>query len=665
MALAAAPLEGAFKGDLPALQKRGTLRILVPASTPRLQRRASPMSAERVLAERFALKLGLKPVFIELADHQLFSQLDEGQGDLVAASLTITKERAAQVLFSRPLRFVREQLVVKADEGGVKGPADLAGKTVTVRKASAHAATLKALQGELVQGEPEPGDDSYSLIQKVARGELFATVADSDLLADALTFEPGVKAAFDLADHDPIGWALRKDAKKLKAAADAFIVEAALTSFKDDKYSADFDQLKQRGVLRMLTRNTSTTYFLYRGEQLGFEYELMNDFAKEQGLRLEVVVPQTREALLEYLREGLGDVVAAGMTITPERTEHFAFSTPYQAVNELVVVSAKNAAIKSLADLKGHTITVRKSSSYFESLSALKDTYGFELAPASEELETEELLDAVGEGTLEATVADSPIFEVEASYNHKLRSLGPIGSPKPLGWMLRQDTPKLKAALDAFLKKNGSGSLLFNVLVNKYFKNAKQMSAAASSERSDVAGRISQWDELVKKYARAFEFDWRLVLAQMFQESRFDPHAKSWVGAQGLMQVMPGTAKDLNVADVTIPEQGVLAGVKLLARYAKLFDSPQIKEKDRLRFALAAYNCGPGHIYDAQRLALDLKLDPNKWFKNVEQAMLLLSKPSYASKSRYGYCRCTEPVNYVSEIQTRYDSYSSLVSLED
>jgi membrane-bound lytic murein transglycosylase F len=190
------------------------------------------------------------------------------------------------------------------------------------------------------------------------------------------------------------------------------------------------------------------------------------------------------------------------------------------------------------------------------------------------------------------------------------------------------------------------------------------MTLAASTDRSDVAGRISEWDAMAKKYARQFEFDWRLVLAQMYQESRFDPKAKSWVGAQGLMQVMPATAKELNVGDVTEPEVGVHAGVKLMSKYAKLFDRPQIKEKDRLRFALAAYNCGPGHIYDAQRLAVDLKLDPNKWFKNVEQAMLLLSKPAYASKARYGYCRCTEPVNYVSEIQTRYDSYSDLVTAD-
>jgi membrane-bound lytic murein transglycosylase F len=201
-------------------------------------------------------------------------------------------------------------------------------------------------------------------------------------------------------------------------------------------------------------------------------------------------------------------------------------------------------------------------------------------------------------------------------------------------------------------------------MVNKYFKNSKQMRQAASDERTDHEGRISQWDDIAKKYAKMYEFDWRLVLSQMYQESRFDPKAKSWVGALGLMQVMPYTAKDLKIADVTDPEQGVHAGVKLMARYAKLFDSPQIKDKDRIRFALAAYNCGPGHVFDARRIAEDQKLDPNKWFKNVEKAMLMLAKPELAKKVRYGYCRCGEPVAYVSNIQSRYDSYAKLVALE-
>jgi len=253
--------------------------------------------------------------------------------------------------------------------------------------------------------------------------------------------------------------------------------------------------------------------------------------------------------------------------------------------------------------------------------------------------------------------------EVELTYNDDVRGAGPIGDNVKIGWALRQDQPQLKAAADAFFKKH-HGDLFFNMTRNKYFKNPKYMRVSGDEQRSDKEGRLSPYDALVKKYSKQFEFDWRLVTAQMYQESHFDPTVKSWVGAQGLMQVMPATAKELKIENVTDPESGIHAGVKLMSRYAKLFNSPTVKEKDRMRFALAAYNCGPGHVYDARRLATDLKLDPNKWFNNVEKAMLLLSVPQHAKKARSGYCRCEEPVKYVSSIQTRYDSYSRLAKLE-
>jgi membrane-bound lytic murein transglycosylase F len=198
--------------------------------------------------------------------------------------------------------------------------------------------------------------------------------------------------------------------------------------------------------------------------------------------------------------------------------------------------------------------------------------------------------------------------------------------------------------------------------VTKYFKNEHQMRAAASEERSDKTGQLSPYDPVVKKYATIYEFDWRLVTAQMFQESHFDPRARSWAGALGLMQVMPQTARELDAGDVRQPEQGIYAGVKLLARYAAMYREPEISELDRLQFALAAYNCGPGHVADGRRLAADLKLDPTRWSGHVEKAMPLLAKPRFARTARHGYCRCGEPVKYVGAIQSRYESYSTLIA---
>ena len=410
----------------------------------------------------------------------------------------------------------------------------------------------------------------------------------------------------------------------------------------------------------MLTRNSSTTYFLHRGEELGFEYELVREFARTLGVRLELVIPPSREALATYLREGKGDLIAAGLAVTPERSQEFAFTTPYNRVSELLVVPAKDRTTRSLADLRGRKIGVRRSSSYYQALAPLQAQHGFELEVRPEDEETEDILEAVAEGKLAATVADSNIIEVELTYSDAIRGAGPIGDIRDIAWMLRKDQPQLRAAADRFIRRIYRGTF-YNMTMTKYFKNQRQMRTAASEERSDKAGELSSYDALVKKYATMYEFDWRLITAQMYQESRFDPSVRSWAGALGLMQVMPRTARELGAGDVRQPEHGIQAGVKLLARYSTMYREPEIGEQDRLRFTLAAYNCGPGHVADGRRLAADLKLDPNRWFGHVEKAMPLLAKPRFARTARYGYCRCGEPVKYVSEIQHRYESYSNLI----
>jgi membrane-bound lytic murein transglycosylase F len=649
--------------DLKDVVKTKQLRILVHGAQDYLPRRGDPRLAEQYLASELAKKLGVEPVIVPVAEQgQLIDELLAGHGDLIASSLAVTPERSAKVAFTRPVRFVRQVVVVGAGDKSLKAVDDLAGKTVTVRPSSSYAATLKGLKVAVALKPAPETEDTFSLIRQVARGEAAITVADSDIFEASQDFEPGARAAFNLTESDPIAWALRKDAPELRNAADAFLVEHALTAFKSTSYKADLDDIKKRGVLRVLTRNASTTYFVHKGEQLGFDFELVRELAKTLDVRLEMTVSASREALLSDLAEGKGDLVAAGVSITPERSKAFAFSEPYQAVSELLIVGAKDPA-KGLADMKGRKISVRRSSSYFETLSRLKAQYGFEIDAAPEDVETDELIREVGEGRRPATVADSDILDVELTYSDKVKSLGPLGSPQSIAWVLRQDQPKLKAAADAFVKKTYKG-LFYNVTFNKYFKDPKNMRVEAGADRSDEAGKISPYDPLIKKHAKKYELDWRLVASQMYQESRFDPHAKSWVGAQGLMQVMPATAKELKFDDVVDPDKGIAAGVMLLTRYAAKFNEPEVKEKDRIRFALAAYNCGPGHIVDARRIAKDLKLNPDKWFGNVEKALLLLEKSAYAGKAQHGFCRCSESVNYVSAIQTRYDAYSEFAPLE-
>ena len=150
------------------------------------------------------------------------------------------------------------------------------------------------------------------------------------------------------------------------------------------------------------------------------------------------------------------------------------------------------------------------------------------------------------------------------------------------------------------------------------------------------------------------------MVAQAFQESGFDPDAESWVGARGLFQVLPSTALELGFEDLYDPATGIHAGIKYLNLMIERLDA-RVPLKHRLRFALAAYNAGWGHLEDARRLAEEKGWDRNKWFGHTERAMLLLREPEYYTRSRHGYVRGFEPVNYVSEIQNRYEHYVTLV----
>jgi len=659
------PSSYVLNGDLAAMKTKGSIRFLVHGEADYLTRDGDPRTAERALANEFAKKLGLTPIFVPVAEQDdLISELNEGHGDVIIASFAVTPERSDKITFSRPIRFVDQLVVVRASDTAIQDLDDLAGQEITVRASSSYAETIRGLKGKEIKIKPAPENaDTFDLLQKVGRGEEKITVADSDIVAAALSFAPNIHSPFKLTEKQAIAWGMRKNNADLKAAMDAFLVEHALTEFKNDAYAADLEEIKKRQVLRVLTRNSGTTFFLYKGEQLGFDYELAREFAKNLDVRLEIIVPPSREALFQYLEAGKGDLIAAGVTRTSEREQEYAFSAPYQFVNELLIVPATDTSTQGLADLKGKKISVRKSSSYYQTLSSLKDELGFEIDVLPEDLETEDILARVGAGKIAATLADSNIVELELTYNDNIRSVGPVGDLKEICWATRKDQPNLKAAADAFLKKLYKG-VFYNMTVTKYFKNAKQMRLATGKTRSDKAGQLSPYDDLARKHARAYEFDWRLVTSQMYQESRFDPNAKSWVGAKGLMQVMPRTAQELKVDDVIDPDKGVLAGVKLMARYSAMFDSPDVKAKDRIRFALASYNCGPGHVKDARLLAKEMGLNPDKWFGNVEKAMLLLSKAEIAKKARYGYCRCDEPVKYVSQIQSRYDTYAKLVPLQ-
>ncbi len=658
----AAPEDPRYTGDLGALKDRGALRILVPQQLQpdRLPRGDLSLDYERRLAAGFAEAEGLRARVIYLPRYDdLLPALLDGRGDLVVARLTVTPERRRQVAFSLPLQLVREQVVTRADDAALRLPAQLSGRKLHVRASSSYFQTLTEIRARVPGLEIVPADetlDTERLLQRVAVGELDLTLADSDIAAEVQRYQPGLRVAMELTDARPVAWAVRPDAPDLLRALNAYLERTMIRGGPDQAYREDLEGLQRRRLLRVLTRNTPTNYFLHRGELHGFEYDLMREFAKRHKMHVQLVVPPAREDLIPWLLAGRGDVVAAALTPTPARAgSGAAFSRPYDFTGRVVVGRAAEAPLAGPAALAGRRLWVRRTSSYWVQLAALREQgVALELQAVPEEMETEEVLDRVARGEYDLTLADQRIVDLEMTYRDDLRPLLSLGEPVPKVWAVHPENRALHQALEAFLAKEYRGTF-YNVTRNKYFRSPKRTRSAAL-ESPARTGTLSPFDELVRRYAAQYGFDWRMLVAQMYTESRFDPKARSWVGARGLMQVMPRTGRELGFRELERPESGIHAGAKYMAWLEARFE-PGLDRETRLWMSLAAYNAGLGHVQDARLLARAQGLDPARWFGHTEVAMGLLSRPEHARRARFGYCRGEEPVRYVHAIRERFAAY--------
>lgn len=672
------------QGDLAEIRERGVLRILVPTlreeSLPRV---GAPDAEDREMAELFATRLGVRSKFIAVESRsEILELLEWGYGDLVTAQLTVTPERQKRFRFTQPTATVDEWLV------GRKGAADLPrrvedldGREVHVRRSSAFAQTLRAISQtrgisiHIVYVDERV--DSETIAYQVSRGKRPLTVLDSNLLSSIETYNPDLEPLFTLAKGRELAWVVRSGAPDLAAAADAFIIEHYLTGHRtDDRTTEGLDAIRRRGSLRVITLNNPVNYFLYRGRQMGFDYEIARLAARKLGVRLEMIVPPRRDLVFDWLREGRGDVLASTLTVTPERATLFAFTRPYLFIEELVV-QASNAREKlsKIEDLQGKTIYAWRSSSHYQTLVVLQERFGpFQIEPIPEDVEFEEILDRVGKGEYPLAAVDSLVLSAELSYRQDVEvafSLTAAGEKadaessdvppgrKPVAFAVRPDNPRLLAFMNQFVSEV-VGSLEFNDARDRYFTNNRGL-PRVKVLRAAVSGRISPYDDLFKKYSKLYGLDWRLMAAQAYKESRFDPGAESWVGAQGLFQLLPSTGHELGFENLRMPEQAIHAGIRYMHLLLQRLE-PGIQLKHRLRFALAAYNAGWGHLEDARRLAAEQGWDPDKWFGHTEKAMLLLSQPRFYSRARHGYVRGRETVDYVSDIQNLYDHYVGLVS---
>jgi membrane-bound lytic murein transglycosylase MltF len=438
-------------------------------------------------------------------------------------------------------------------------------------------------------------------------------------------------------------------------------VPTELQKFRlDQKWSGDFDEMKKRRLIRALVPYSKTLYFVDKGTQRGIAAELLKAFEDKinkdfntGNLKIYVIIiPTPRDLVISRLVEGYGDIGLGNYTITEERLESVDFSDPLlEGVSELIVTGPSSPSVSSLDDLSGKEVWVRESSSYYQSLKKLNESFKNEgkepikIRPADEHLEDEDILEMVNAGLIDISVVDSHKGELWANIFDQIK-LHPdlaVRTGGKIGWMMRKDSPGLQKVVNDFVHKNKKGTLFGNMLFKRYLRDTKWVKNSLNEE--DRA-RFGSAVEVFRKYGGKYEFDYLLLAAQGYQESGLDQNKRSPAGAIGVMQLLPTTAKDRHVAIPNIDklENNIHAGTKYLRFMVnEYFDDPDINQLNRMLFAFASYNAGPNKIALLRKKAEEKGLDPNKWFQNVEIAV----------SDEVG----RETVTYVSNIYKYYVAY--------
>lgn len=459
----------------------------------------------------------------------------------------------------------------------------------------------------------------------------------------------------------------------------------------------DLAQIRERGSLTVLAPYNSTTYFIYQGEPLGYEYELLRAFAKDLGVTLKMLVVTDPKSLYPLLNSGEGDIAAARLippdssTAVPDK-EMPAFTRalyhteaalvqqetgPATAgegtdkalepgpADQLPEVDIQARLITQPGQLAGRTVTLPEESAYRQTLIELSDDISGDIHVVewSGKVQDETLAQKVARGEVQFTVMQRNLAELKEAEFKNLKVRPVIGRSHSVAWAARKNSPELMNALNGWIEQKKENGSFFGSLYQKYFIDRRRHLERVTSEYlTSTTGKLSEFDPLIQRHAAELKWDWRLLASQTYQESRFRPAARSWAGATGLLQLMPRTAKEFGVTNALDPADNVQGAVKFLKWLQRYWEKRVPDEVERLKFVLASYNTGAGHVEDAQRLTEKYGGNPQKW-DDVAYWLLQKSTQQYSGDAvvKFGFCRGLEPVNYVTNILERFDHYKQFV----
>ena len=414
------------------------------------------------------------------------------------------------------------------------------------------------------------------------------------------------------------------------------------------------DQILAAGELKVLTRNSPTTYYEGADGPAGLEYDLAKMFADQLGVKLTIIVPGSFSELLDDIKNGRAHIAAAGLTITEARKKALIFGPSYQEITEQLVYNINHDRPKDLGDIKNGLLEVVAESSHQDTLVSAQESHPDLSWENNEKLESEELLQLVSEEIIDYTVADSNEAILNQRFLLNLRTAFDIGEPKELAWAFpkTEDKSLYAAAVKFFelIKNNGE----LTRLIERSYGHAENFDYVGTLFfRRHIESRLPKYQNMFEQAAEINGLDWQLLAAIGYQESHWNPKAISPTGVRGIMMLTQATAAQMGIKNRLEPKSSIDGGARYFASRLTRIDT-EIEEPDRTWMALAAYNVGHGHVEDARLITRNQGNDPNKWI-DVKQSLPLLAKRKWYKKTKHGYARGWEPVRYVENIRSYYD----------
>jgi len=437
----------------------------------------------------------------------------------------------------------------------------------------------------------------------------------------------------------------------------------------------DLDSIRKRGKLVAITDLNSTNYFIYKGEPMGFTYDLLKSFSDNIGIDLEIIAENHPEQAFRMLKSGEADLLAVGLTVNSTGKNDVLLTEPLDETRQVLVQrkphnwrsltseALNKKLIRNLPGLAKKIVYVQAGSSHAEQLYSTAKKIGDSISIIEVPYDPEKLIQHVASGEIEYTVCDENVALVNATYYPDIDVSTPVSISQSIAWGIRKNnSAALLSELNRWIttyKKTESYAQLYA----KYFKNSRSSSIVKSDFYALNTGKVSRYDDLIRKFSLSIKWDWRLLASLICQESHFDPDVESYAGAYGLMQVMPVTGMNFGIDITFSPESNLKAGIRYINWLHKIFDPKIPDEKERINFILASYNAGPGHVLDAMKLAEKNGMNPQKWNGNVALWLLKKSERQYYNDVvvKNGYFRGIESVNFVSQVLERFEHYKNII----